>query len=90
MHRVAVVPLDLMVAPRARAIMPVVDAGDDDTAEHESRSKKLPRVDPEMEEVTGTRLVSRRVIIREGKLSGQTTMIPLSRDVPLTNPPSRR
>jgi len=39
------------------------------------RERPQPRVDPDFEEVTGTRLVQRKVIIREGKLSEQIGVV---------------
>jgi len=48
---------------------------DEEECGNDTNTKRMPRVDPDMEEVTGTRLVQRRVIIREGKLSGQIGVV---------------
>jgi preprotein translocase subunit YajC len=53
----------------------MVPAGGEDGANGEEAEqqpvRRSVRLDPDFDEITGTRLVQKRVIIREGKLSGQ-------------------
>jgi len=55
-------------------VIQVPASGEDDDQEADGDSapvRRSVRLDPDFDEITGTRLVQKRVIIREGKLSGQ-------------------